>query len=179
MATATQIFDVASMSSEMGCIVTNVIIHILVIKCERTLGVYLSCMKLVCYSILLFKTALANKSFTWVFGNINCNVCNSKILNLIFFSKEADIGVTLLRVTPNRSDVVDFLTPIWYEDRSFVIKIPEENNWMLYVSLFQVKVLHTMIDFFRNICSKLTLSKNNLVWNRSYFELIYRYYKSL
>ena len=45
LATTIQFFDVVSMSSEMGCIVTNVTVHILrkkkhifVAKCERTLN---------------------------------------------------------------------------------------------------------------------------------------------
>ena len=60
--------------------------------------------------------------------------------------QEVDFAIGPITITKDRADVVDFMTPFWFEPVTFIIKTPEENTWNLYVDLFSVCL--TSICFF-------------------------------
>ena len=59
---------------------------------------------------------------------------DKKFMNL----QEVDFAIGPITITKDRADVVDFMTPFWFEPVTFIIKVPEENTWRLYVDLFSV-----------------------------------------
>ena len=52
--------------------------------------------------------------------------------------QEVDFAASSITITKGRSDVVEFMTPFWFEPFTLMIRIPEENTWSVYTKLFSV-----------------------------------------
>ena len=67
-------------------------------------------------------------------------VTNLTIMAFCCFQR-VDFAVSLLTISKDREDVMDFLTPIVAEPCSFFVKIPEEDRFLIFLKPFKVNIL--------------------------------------
>ena len=60
--------------------------------------------------------------------------------------QEVDFAAGSITITKDRSDVVNFMTPFWFDPYSLMIGIPEKNTWRVYTNLFSVSQMLVVIS---------------------------------